>query len=108
MKPLKKVCESRQTILWIETQNTVAFLRPVPDILVWTPCPTACVAESLRLRQIGLALPHRFFRTLLVCDVSQRSHELVAFERVRYSSSECVNVLDAPAGQQESVGMLEV
>src|SRR3954463_6006711 len=66
MNPLKEVFESGQTILWIETQNTVAFLRPVPDVLVWTPCPTACVAESLRLRQIGFALPHRFFRTLLV------------------------------------------
>src|SRR5271167_2720738 len=55
MKPLKEVFEPGQTILWVETQNTVAFLRPVPDILVWTPCPTACLAESLRLRQIGLA-----------------------------------------------------
>src|SRR4029077_3302999 len=26
MKPSKKVLHSRQTILWIETQNTVAFL----------------------------------------------------------------------------------
>src|SRR2546429_5560734 len=39
MKPLKELFESGQTILWIETQNTVAFLRPVPDTLVWTPCP---------------------------------------------------------------------
>src|SRR5258708_3876067 len=55
MKPLKEVFESGQTILWIETQNTVAFLRPVPDIPVWTPCPTACLAEPLRLRQVRLA-----------------------------------------------------
>ena len=107
MKPLKEFFESGQTVLWIETQNTIAFLRPVPDILVWTPCPTACVAESLRLRQIGLARPHRFFRARVVRNVSHRSHELVAFERVRYSSSECVNVLDSPARQQQSVGMLE-
>src|SRR6185295_697486 len=77
MKPLKELFESGQTILWIETQNTVAFLRPVPDVLVWTPCPTACVAESLRLRQIALAFPHRFLRALLVRDVSHRSDELV-------------------------------
>src|SRR6478672_4739877 len=108
MKPLKELFESGQTILWIETQNTIAFLRPVPDVLVRTPCPTACVAESLRLRQIGLAFPHRFFRALLVRDVSHRSDELVALERVRYSSSECVNVPDAPVRQQQSVGMLEV
>src|SRR6476660_3827353 len=107
MNPLKEFFESGQTILWIETQNTIAFLRPVPDVLVWTPCPTACVAESLRLRQIGLALPHRCFRTLVVRDVSHRSHKLVAFERVRYSTSERVTVLDAPGRQQQSVGLLE-
>jgi hypothetical protein len=50
MNPLKEFFESGQTILWIETQNTVAFLRPVRDILLWAPCPTACLAESLRLR----------------------------------------------------------
>src|SRR5260370_38229607 len=55
MNPLKEFFESGQTSLWIETQNTVAFLRPVPDILVWTPCPTACLAGSLRLRQVRLA-----------------------------------------------------
>src|SRR5208283_4919976 len=55
MNPLKEVFESGQTILWVETQNAVAFLGPVPDILVWTPCPTACLAESLRLRQVRLA-----------------------------------------------------
>jgi hypothetical protein len=46
MNPLKELFESGQTILWIETQNTVAFLRPVRDILVWTPCPTACLADE--------------------------------------------------------------
>src|SRR5260370_40866753 len=55
MDPLKEFFESGQTSLWIETQNTVAFFRPVPDILVWTPCPTACLAESLRLRQVRFA-----------------------------------------------------
>src|SRR5689334_12125380 len=29
MNPLKEFFESGQTILWIETQNTVAFLRPL-------------------------------------------------------------------------------
>src|SRR5712671_8157736 len=56
MNPLKEIFESGQTILWIETQNTVAFLRPVPYILVWTPCPASRLAEFLRLGKISLAL----------------------------------------------------
>src|SRR4029077_5664089 len=49
MNPLIVVFLSGQTILWIETQNTIAFLRPVPDTLLWTPCPATCVAEFLCL-----------------------------------------------------------
>src|SRR6201997_3936976 len=55
MNPPKEVFESGQTILWIETQNTVAFLRPVPDICmlgfpygevrVWAPGPTASLTQ---------------------------------------------------------------
>src|SRR4029077_16543084 len=66
MNPLKEVFESGQTILWIETQNTVAFLRPIPDTLLWTPGPTACLAQPLRFRQVrftssqGLLPPHLF------------------------------------------------
>src|SRR5947208_2181074 len=52
---------SRQTIPRIKTQNAVAFLRPTPDVRVGTPGPTACVAESLRLCQISLALTQRLF-----------------------------------------------
>src|ERR1700752_33432 len=53
MNPLKEVFESGQTILWIETQNTVAFLRPVPDIVVWTPGPTAGLTQPLCFSQVG-------------------------------------------------------
>jgi hypothetical protein len=42
-----------QTTLWIETQNTVAFLRPVSDTILWTPGPTAGLAQPLRFRQVG-------------------------------------------------------
>src|SRR4029077_8649960 len=56
MNSLKEFFESGQTILWIETQNTVTFHRPVPDILVWTPCPASRLAEFLRLGKISLAL----------------------------------------------------
>src|ERR1700741_4959555 len=55
MDPLKELFESGQTILWIETQNTVAFFRPVPDVLVWTPCPTACMTEPLCFGQVRFA-----------------------------------------------------
>src|SRR5260370_40308422 len=70
MNSLKEFFESRQAVLWIETQNTVAFLRPVPDILVSTPCPTACLAESLRLRQIGLAPPQGLLRAFAVGEIA--------------------------------------
>src|SRR5712671_6480885 len=61
MNPLKEFLESGQTILWIETQNTVTFLRPVPDILVWTPCPASRLAEFLRLGKINVALTQLLF-----------------------------------------------
>src|SRR5258708_2180356 len=69
MKPLKEVFESGQTILWIETQNTVAFLRPVPDVPLRTPCPTACLAESLRLRQVRFTSLEGLLRPFSVLDV---------------------------------------
>src|SRR5258706_6230604 len=56
MNALKEFFESGQSIPWIETQYTVAFLRPVPDILVGTPCPASRLAEFLRLGEVSLAL----------------------------------------------------
>src|SRR6476620_7666847 len=56
MNPLKEVFLSGQTIPWIETQNAVAFLRPVRNIVLWTPRPASCLAEFLRLGKISLAL----------------------------------------------------
>src|SRR5215831_10593315 len=47
MNPLKEFFKSGKAILGIETQNTVAFLRPVPDILIWIPCPTPRLTEPL-------------------------------------------------------------
>src|SRR6476661_3007514 len=69
MKPLKEVFESGQTVLWIETQNTVAFLRPVPDILLWTPGPTAGLAQPLRLRQVRFTYSDLFLGALLFAQV---------------------------------------
>src|SRR5258705_2219748 len=71
MNPLKKVFESGQTILWIETQNTVAFLRPVPNILLWTPGPTAGLAQPLRFRQVRFTAPEGFLNALAIFDVGR-------------------------------------
>src|SRR5258707_15455095 len=109
MNPLKELFALGQAIGWIETQNTIALLRPVIGSTSRSaPGPTAGLAHLLRFRQVPLTAPEVFLGRLALCDVGHRSHELVAFERVRYSSRERVKVLDSPAGQQESVGMLEV
>src|SRR5882757_6862726 len=57
MNSLDEFFGSGQTIPRIKTQNAVAFLRPIPDVSVGSPGPTARVAESLRLRQVGFAAP---------------------------------------------------
>src|SRR5882762_11991304 len=54
MNSLDELFGSRQTIPRIKTQNAAAFLRPIPDVGVGTPGPTARVAEPLRLRQVEL------------------------------------------------------
>src|SRR4029077_1643368 len=77
MNPLKELFESRQTILWVETQNAVAFLRPVPDIVVWTPCPTSCLAESLRFCQVRFTAPEGLLGRLSLGDVGHRPDKLV-------------------------------
>ena len=78
MKPLKEVFESGQTILWIETQNTVAFLRPVPDILLWTPGPTAGLAQPLRFRQVRFTSSEGLFRPLLFAQVEDERDALAS------------------------------
>src|SRR4029077_18215325 len=93
MNSLDEFFHSGHTIRWIKTQNAVAFLGPMPDVGVRTPCPTACVAESLRLREIGLAPPHRFFRPLIVPDVSHRPHELEGIRAIPQRVSGHVDVL---------------
>src|SRR5260370_5145624 len=81
MNPLKELFESGQTILWIETQNTVAFVRPIPDVLVWTgtkipgqvrtPCPTAGLAQPLRFRQVRFTAPECFLGAFAIFDVGR-------------------------------------
>src|ERR1700719_1173959 len=59
-----------QTIPWIKTQNAVAFLRPMPDVGVGTPGPTAGVAQSLRFRQVRLTAPEGLLGSLALFDVN--------------------------------------
>src|SRR5258705_12771699 len=53
---LKEFFELGQALPRIKTQNSVAFVRPVPKTILETPGPAARVTESLRLRKISLAL----------------------------------------------------
>src|ERR1700683_3543050 len=77
MNPLKEFFESRQTILWIETQNTVAFLRPVPDILLWTPGPTAGLAQPLRFCQVRFTSSEGLLRPVLLPQIEHQCDPLV-------------------------------
>src|SRR6266436_8720082 len=73
MNSLDEFFGSRQTIPWIKTQNAAAFLRPIPDVGVGTPGPTARVAEPLRLRQIELGLLEVFDVEVDSDPIQQRS-----------------------------------
>src|SRR3954469_16513972 len=86
MNPLKEVFESGQTILWTETQNTVAFLRPVPDILLWTPGPTAGLAQPLRFRQVRFTYSDLFLGALLFAQVEDEHDALVRILKARASN----------------------
>src|SRR5260370_10202799 len=94
MKPLKEVFESGQTILWIETQNTVAFLRPVPDILLWTPGPTAGLAQPLRFRQVRFTAPEGFLSAFAIFDVGR---DPIPFDDVSIFISERHSPVQLPA-----------
>src|SRR5260370_33256057 len=93
MNPLKEIFESGQTILWIETQNTVAFLRPVPDILVWTPCPTACLAQPLCFRQVRFTAPEGFLGAFAIFDVGR---DPIPFDDVSIFISERHSAVQLP------------
>src|SRR5438270_282511 len=64
---------SGHTIPWIKTQNAVAFLRPVPGILVWIPCPTACLAQPLCFRQVRFTAPKGLLGRPALGDVGHRA-----------------------------------
>src|SRR5260370_39354594 len=71
MNSLDELFHSGHTIPWIKTQNAIAFLRPVPDIVVWTPCPTAGLAQPLRFRQVRFTAPEGLLGPLAIFDVGR-------------------------------------
>src|SRR5882724_13424169 len=106
MNPLEQFFESGETIPWIETLNAVAFFRPIPDVGVGTPGPTARMAEFLCLRQISLALAQRFFSLPLVRDVSHRAHKFAVAGCILCCVSQGVDMFDSPIGHRQTIGML--
>ena len=80
---------------WIKTQNPVALLGPVPDVLVWTPCPAACFAESLRFRQVRLASAQFLFCAFDRRDVNPRPYKLTVTGYILHCVSQCADVLNS-------------
>src|SRR4051812_34048029 len=74
---LKDCSELGQTLPRIKTQNSVAFIRPVPDTIRTTPGPTACVADSLRFRQVRFTYSDLFLGALLFAQVEDVHDALV-------------------------------
>src|SRR5260370_27975686 len=65
MNLLKEVFALGQAIGWIETQNTITFLRPVTGSTSRSaPAPTAGLAHLLRFRQVPLTAPEVFLGRL--------------------------------------------
>src|SRR6266478_1440085 len=104
MNSLDEFFGSGETIPWIKTQNAVAFLRPMPDVAVETPGPTARVAESLRLCQIGLALTQLLLRPLALSDVDYSSCVFDEFARgTENRMTNAVNVPDGATGMHNAI-----
>src|SRR6266704_3772133 len=104
MNALDEFFHSGQTIPWIKTQNAVAFLRPIPDVGVGTPSPTARLAEFLCLCQISLAPTQFPLRALAVGDVDHGTHQFDEITcRAENRMSSGVNVPDGAIWTHEAV-----
>src|SRR3954454_16359769 len=103
MNPFDQFVDPGQTIPWVKTQNAVAFLRPIPDVGVGTPGPTARVADFLCLCQKGFTFPQRFFSPPLVRDVSHGAHELGAAPLIGRRATDDPEVLNRSVTHQQSM-----
>src|SRR5208337_3506080 len=68
------------------TQNAVTFRRPMPDVSVGTPCPTAGLAQPLRFRQVRFASPEGLLSPLLFTQVEDEHDALVRTLKQRASN----------------------
>src|SRR5258707_10964571 len=76
MNSLDEFFESGRTIPRIKTQNAVAFLRPISDVGIGTPGPTARVAQPLRFRKVRFTGPEGLLGRLTLGDISHRPDKL--------------------------------
>src|ERR1700739_4795692 len=77
MNALKECLGSRESTVRIKTQHSIALFGPVGDI-AWLrlPGPTSGATKPLRLRQVCLAPPQRFFRLLCRGDLHHGPNKL--------------------------------
>src|SRR3981081_4927181 len=77
MNALQPFFPARHALFRIEAIYAIPFLGEMRGFSSrYPPRPASCVRESLRFRQITLALLQRFFRSLTLGDVHHRPHEL--------------------------------
>src|ERR1700731_5457296 len=104
MNLLKEVFALRQDTSWIETQNTIALLRPVTGSTSRSaPGPTAGLAHLLCFRQVPLPAPEGFLGRLALCDVRHRPDKLEVARLIFHCVSHDVDMLDRIVGQKEPI-----
>src|SRR5258708_26257442 len=109
MNLLKEVFALGQAIGWIETQNTIALLRPVTGSTSRSaPGPTAGLAHLLRFRQVPLTAPEVFLGRLALCDVGHRPDKFKVARLIFHCVSHDVNILDRIVGQQEPLFQIAI
>src|SRR5260370_8974739 len=104
MNLLKEVFAMGQAIGWIETQNTITFLRPVTGSTSRSaPGPTAGLAHLPRFRQVPLTSPEVFLGRLPLCDVGHRPDKFKAARLIFHCVTHDVNILYRTSGQQTPI-----
>src|SRR5260370_2291876 len=109
MNALEAFCPRRHALLWIEAKYPIPFLGQMHGVPSrYSPGPTPGMREPLRLRQITLASPQRFFCPLALGDVRHGTH---IFEGARGSlqrASQNVEVLDRTVRHQQTMLKIKI
>src|SRR5712671_3988663 len=108
MNSLDEFFGSGQTIPRIKAQNAVGFLRPMPDVGVGSPGPTARVAQPLRFRQVRFTAPEGFLCRLTLGDFGHRPDKLAIAGCILHYMSQGMDVLDSPVRQQQAILLFEI